>query len=150
MEKNTQTITAELCQSGRLVFYPKTEAEAIFIQKKLFERGCGWGNHGASVSYITECVNNGILVEKGRVYHTPDANSRNRLCDLSQFGEEFDPGKYLPPDQSFMLDQFNKLAARLAARVEEIGQKVDHLHENMFPQVEDTKRGLRRPGGSAP
>ncbi|MEZ0261107.1 MAG: hypothetical protein ACAH80_08860 [Alphaproteobacteria bacterium] len=104
------TITRALCHSARLVFSPKTEEEAIFIQERLFAMGCAWGDGRTNVSEVASCVAKGILVDHGKIYYNPNSDPKNILCRTDQLDSN-----YVPPDKAFLIEQFNKVHARLEA-----------------------------------
>ena len=119
MKNNTAVITKEFCKGKTLIFFPQTEEEAAFIQRKIFAMGYRWvEDPGTSVRHISESVNTGmVLDEKGFLWFNPSAKSlaTGLLCTSDQFDE-----KYLSPDRTFMLEQFNKLSAKIDAVYEEL------------------------------
>ena len=139
MKPNDQKITREFCKGRTLIFYPRTEEEAGFIQRRLFELGCGWCNDRAVVQNVKDCVSHGIFLDAGKIYYDGGNTAAGRnalLCTSAQFDEN-----YLPPEQVFIWEQFNQLAAR----IEEINKKVDAIYKELQPAKLD-KQVLKKPG----
>ncbi len=146
MRANNEKITHTLCQAHELVFYPKSIDEAVFIQRQFLGMGYRWSrddNHnplGFSIFKEQKCVDNGMLLKDGKMflltYQSPGSNSL--ICTSDQFAAD-----YASPDRAFMLEQFNKLAAR----IEEIGAKVDTIYKEIHP-VKLDKPGLKNPNGA--
>lgn len=135
-------LSREFCLNNRVVFYPKSIEEAVFIQDRLKDFGIGWSDGSAVGRYARECADTGMLVENGRLLYNPTADGRNILCTADQFDKE-----YIPPNQAFLLAQFNKMAERIDAlmsRIDGLERKVDQMHEALFPTVENTKPALKR------
>jgi hypothetical protein len=130
MQENTSKITRTLCDPQRLVFYPETGEEAKLIQRKLFAMGYGWSKSGAVIGNVDECVAKGMVLKNGKLYTEPSEESRRigLLCTGAQFDEN-----YLSPDQEFMLQQFNKLSAK----IETLEAKIEVLNEELHPKTLD-------------
>ena len=139
MRQNNAYITRELCHSSRVVFYPKDVDEAIYIQKKLFEMGCRWARDGIEVANVAESVGKGLLCEKGTLYYNPDKEKPFVIATADQF----DPD-YLPPEQAYVRDRFNELSAR----IDDLAEKVNRIHDALFPDVDTTKPTLQKPRGA--
>jgi hypothetical protein len=125
-------VTKALCHSARLVFRPKTEEEAIFIQERLFALGVAWGDGRTYVSEVAGCVANGMLVDHGKLYYNPPDDAKNIHCRADQLDSN-----YVPPDKAFLLEQFNKVHARLDA----IEKRLDALEGDPLD-----KPPMKRPG----
>lgn len=136
---NKSPITPELCHSARLVFYPKDAPEAIYIQKKLFDMGCRWNKSGTEITEVENCIAKGILCDSGRLYYNPDQSTPFLVCSSSQF----DPD-YLTPDQAYVRDRFNELSAR----IDDLAEKVNRIHDALFPDMDKTKPRLNKPRGT--
>ncbi len=138
---NQSTLTPEYCRRHRLIFYPKTMDEAIFIQERLSEFSIRWVSGEPVGNFARECVDKGMLVDNGALYYNPERKPGDVVCDSSQFDK-----KYIPPDRAFLLEQFNKMAEKidaLSSRVAELESKVGEMHGTLFPTVEDTKPALK-------
>ena len=141
-QQNTSPLTFDFCHSHRLVFHPRTVTEAMVIQQRLANFGIRWTNNDPVGSKLQECVDKGMAVDGGKLFYNPTQNPENLLCSVDQFDKD-----YVPEGQRFILEQFNKLAARLDGivdRLERLEEKVDALHGEMFPTVENTKPLLKR------
>ena len=130
MKTNNEKITKEFCDGKILIFYPKTGDEAEFIQHKLFEMGFAWKSGLTEIGNIASCVLNGMELDGGKIYTSPPRGDVDKgfLCTPAQFN-----GNYLSPEQTFILEQFNKLAAR----IEDISRKVDAMYDQVMPKSLD-------------
>jgi hypothetical protein len=138
---NRSKLTPEFCRKHRLLFYPRTTEDAVFIQERLADFGIHWVGGAGPGSHARECVDKGMLVDGGELYYNPQAKSDDILCDATQFDKNF-----LPPDRAFLLEQFNKLAEKIdaqSARIAELEKKVGEMQDALFPKVEDTKPSLK-------
>lgn len=106
MKKNNQLLTKEFCKTaGILQFFPRTTDEAGFIQDQFSKMGFEYYSKTPPVS---KCIDLGMFLFTDKLiwigHYDPSL-----LCDISQFEE-----KYIS-DRDFMLEQFNRLAARFDA-----------------------------------
>ncbi|MBI3440513.1 MAG: hypothetical protein HY052_01705 [Proteobacteria bacterium] len=126
MHTNTEKITKEFCQGKTLSFKPKTEAEAVFIQRQLLGFGYRWVNSGHTIIEPKECLKN-IRLKNGILYTDP-ADKGDLLCSSDQFQEKFDPNdpKNLSGD-TLVQETFN----RLSGRIETLETKIDALTSTM-------------------
>lgn len=67
----TAPLTKTFFKLNNVSFFPKTTAEAAYIQQRLFDMGIFWRT-GDQVSNLNECVASGISVSKGRIYYGID------------------------------------------------------------------------------
>ena len=141
---NSPKITREFCAGRKLCFHPQTEDEARFIQERLFELGFKWREGQTRPLYLDSLAAGTLYLENGVMFRSSAREVRGTLCDIKQLDE-----KYLSPDQAFMLEQFNKMAAQ----IETLTQRVAELEAALRPHgdVEKTKRPLTPPNrGSKP
>ena len=138
MRINTEKITPESCKGKTLLFYPQTEEEAAFIQRRIFALGFKWSANRVEVQETAGCVQKGMVLEDTTLYFNPTSENREKgfLCTSAQFDEN-----YLPPEQVFIREQFNKLAAR----IEEIAKDVAEIKKELQPARLD-KPLLKNPG----
>jgi len=128
MEKNTETITREFCQGKNLIFQPKTVEEAVFIQRKIFEMGYRWyWSRSNRVDNIEQSLNAGIELRHGQLFTGGySAPKDGILCTVHQFNEPFDPkdikNLYVPPNQEFILELFNRMAEKIDSLEDEVKQ----------------------------
>ena len=128
MKENKQKITPELLKDNKLVFYPKTTMEAVFIQRMLFELGCKWyWDKSARLSFVEDCVGRGIEVHDGKLFCGEFSGPREALlCTSAQFDKPFDEkdikNLYVPANQTFILELFNRLSERIDALNNEVAQ----------------------------
>lgn len=143
MKDNKDKITPELAAGKFLFFYPQdiTEAEqAIMLLKNL---GFKSGADARTPITLENVLSKGIGVLAGEFFCDPNrdydrAPQGNWYCTVDQID-----GDYLPPDQRFMLDLFNKLSDRIDA----LSDKIDRIEQQVSPQIIEKKRGLpRKPG----
>lgn len=131
MNTNNEKITKEFCEGKTLIFQPKTEDEAAFIQRTFFAMGFKWiRDCGTKVGWLSECVLKGMaLNQEGLCFSvSDDGKERGLLCAASQFDEI-----YMSPETTFLLAQFNKLAAR----IEEIATDVAEIKKQLQPEKLD-------------
>jgi hypothetical protein len=133
---NREKITKELCETEDLIFFPETQEESMFIQRKLMDMGYKWvSGHSAPVAE-TRILSSGLVLLRGKIYRRGDEDNSNYLkCDLYQFDRN------LSPDQALIMEQFNKFSARL----EEIVQAVAEMQKELRPAKLD-KTPLKGPG----
>ena len=107
MIENTQKITREFCQGKRLLFFPRTEDEAICIQRKFFALGYKWADGDGAVKRAELCVKKGMVLNDGQLYDSPGSESLQKgfLCTADQFDDAY------KTDRELLLDLFNRLAA---------------------------------------
>jgi len=143
MQTNQERLTKEFCRGKRLVFYPKTEAEAEWIQRHLFGMGFKWANGSREVSRLDDCANHGMLLtSQGNLYHGPSSpdTETGLLCTGAQFNEN-----YLSPEMTFFMTQFNQISAQL----KELTRAVAEIQKELQPQKLD-KPVTKKPGGGSP
>lgn len=68
----TASLTKTFFRLNNVSFFPKTKAEAAYIQRRLFDMGIFWRT-GDNVQNLDECVAHGISVMKGRVFYGIDS-----------------------------------------------------------------------------
>lgn len=111
MQENREKITKDFCRGKILLFFPKTENEAAFIQRQIFSLGFKWcREYGTEVSFLDRCVVSGMELDDGVLYTGPSESDRNRgvLCNSAQFDDS-----YVAPltDREMLMAIFNRLAA---------------------------------------
>ncbi len=96
--KNDQLLTYDSCRKNKLNFLPRTIEEARGIQSCLFELGFEWADHVVTICHLNDCVDGGMLLEKGKLYYNLTSESRRDglLCTLNQFETPLPPS----PDES--------------------------------------------------
>ena len=136
MRINTEKITPEFCKGKTLLFYPQTEEEAAFIQRRIFALGFKWSANRVEVQETAGCVQKGMVLEDTTLYFNPTSENREKgfLCTSAQFDEVF------VSFEQKVLEQFNKLSAR----IEEITQRVDAIYKELQPAKLD-KQVLKKP-----
>jgi hypothetical protein len=143
MQTNQERLTKEFCRGKRLVFYPKTEAEAEWIQRTLFDMGFSWASGSMEISSLDDCAKRGMLLtSEGVIYHSPSPSSTETglLCTGAQFNEN-----YLSPEMTFFMTQFNQISAQL----KELTRAVAEIQKELQPQKLD-KPVTKKPGGGSP
>jgi hypothetical protein len=141
-------ITKEFCKDKTLVFYPKSEGEATFIQKSLFAMGFNWSGASKDKLYSASCVTYGIeLSEKGNLYISPTVSTLQTavFCTAAQFDPPFSAAQHseisaVSTDRNLMLlliENFNQMAKRiddLAGQVADIKAEIapKHLQKDNF------------------
>lgn len=135
-------ITKEFCKNKSLVFYPKSEGEASFIQKSLFAMGFNWSGASKDKLYSTSCVTYGIeLSEKGNLYISPTVSTLQTavFCTSAQFDPPFSGAQHsdisaASTDRNLMLlliENFNQMAKRiddLSGQIAEIKAEIAPKH----------------------
>ncbi|MCE9507490.1 MAG: hypothetical protein K8R48_04130 [Alphaproteobacteria bacterium] len=129
MQYNKERLTREFCRDKRLLFLPKTEAQAEWIQRHLFDMGFRWPNGKAEVSRLDDCARYGMLLtSEGTLYHSISSGDPGLLCTAEQFNEN-----YMSPDMVLLMDRFNQLSAQM----KEIAQAVAEIQKELQPQKLD-------------
>jgi hypothetical protein len=142
---NTEKITPEMVKARRLVFYPKSEAEAMVIQERLAKLGGVWSTGAATGAHLAACVEKGFVCEYGKFYFEPSKNGGGLLCSAAQLEEGYIPPE---PEKDFLLAQFNKMAAKidaLTAQVCGLQEEVAGLKAELRPDAQDAKNTLKKP-----
>lgn len=135
-QTNNTSLTAAFCLNNRLIFRPRSEEEALFIQERLSAFGIRWVNGDPVGTRVAECARHGMIVDEGKLFYNPRSEEGSILCTADQFGAE-----YIPPDKRFLMEQFNKLSAK----IDVLTEKVDRLYAELHPEMADTKPGLKKP-----
>jgi len=135
MKRNTEKITRNFCQGKTLIFYPVTEEEAEFIQRKLFAMGFSWESDALinGIGHGGSCVKYGMKLEEGKLatYPQPKDKKAGFLCTSDQFDEKF------KTDQELLMEQFNKLSAgqkEISKKLDELIKRVDAVYEEIKPK----------------
>jgi hypothetical protein len=131
-------ITPAYCAGRKLYFHPQSAEEAQFIQERLFEMGFKWREGQTHPLYVDALAHGALFLENGVMFRSSSREASGTFCDIRQLDE-----KYLSPDQVFMMEQFN----RMAAQIEALTQKVADLESALRPhgEIEKTKRPLPPP-----
>lgn len=106
-------------KEGSIIFFPRTKAEATFIQRCLFEKGIGWKNNGKALHNAQECIDNGMIVINGVLYTLPTEGTehfKGVVCDVTA----------LSP-------YFNAAAATLEHRIAQLEAQVEGLGGTLKP-----------------
>jgi hypothetical protein len=140
MQDNTEKISIDTAAGKFLFFFPKSEEEAEQAFARLLKAGFRIGEGYDTPLTAENAVEKGIGVLEDKIFCNPNRSYRkaprgNWLCAVDQLDED-----YLPADQRFMLDLFNKLGARL----DRIEQRLDGIEAATAPARMD-KKPLRRP-----
>jgi hypothetical protein len=140
-------ITRESAYGEKLLLFPKNAGEAKALQKALLAEGFIWVDGNKSVEHIEECVNRGLVLMDGKIYHRSEGDTTTyTVCPLSQAERDVAPAapdrvspNQIPQDQ--VLQLFNKLSAR----IDGLSEKIDRMYGELYPTVEETKPGLKKP-----
>jgi hypothetical protein len=128
---NDQKITKELCAGKILIFCPKTEDEAIFINRQMGELGLLKQTN--PLKEPARCVTVGFVLKDSELhYFDAGLHHTGFVCTKDQFDKN-----YISPETAFIMEQFNKLSA-----------KVDAIYEELKPAKLD-KNNLKKPGQDA-
>jgi hypothetical protein len=148
-----ETITQEYCRGKNLLFYPKSESEAAFIQQSLFNLGLSWGSRRKDTLYLKESVQKGLVLNDklGGLYLSSGQADRaiGTICSSAQFDPPFDTNtpehrerlvREYGTEKEMMillLDKFNSMAERidtLSAQVEKLNAEIapTHLQKDAF------------------
>lgn len=104
-----------LCRN--LVYFPPmTEAEAAYIQRRLFGMGIYWIIGGDQVQNLKECAARGITIKKGRIYYGRDENKTPIIRGIHDF-RNADPADWQAPYQKLSQVQVQKPATVEAPRL---------------------------------
>lgn len=105
-----------LCRN--LVYFPPMqEAEAAYIQRRLFAMGIYWIIGGDRVQNLKECAAGGITVQKGRIYYGRDEKKSPLIRSIHDF-RDADPADWQEPYQKLSQVQVQKPAMVEAPRVQ--------------------------------
>lgn len=139
-----ERLTPEFCRSNDIIFHPKNSGDAQSIQKALFGMGIFWADGSKTIKHTDECVKCGLVIQKGKIYYKGENdNTRYIAAAMEQLDED-----YLSPDRKFMMEQFNKISARL----DEMDRKFDELRREILPyELEKPAPGfLKKEKGAQP
>lgn len=89
IRENNQKIDRALCQQATLVFFPKTNDEAVFIQERILGMGFAWKDMTQTVEHTDACVETGLVLgAQGMTTHpSVDSIYNGRLCSAEQFNK---------------------------------------------------------------
>jgi hypothetical protein len=142
---NTEQITAEFCVGKALIFFPQSEEESEFIQRKIFALGYSWPNRKENVDLGVHGSFALVLTDYKRsrptllaIYRYEARHEKNvLLCTSDQFGEKY-MSEY--DFRASMTEKFNQMAERIEA----LTQTVAALQRELQPKVLD-KAPLEKP-----
>lgn len=138
MIENHEKITKEFCQEKRLLFFPETAAEAMFIRRQALEMGYSDEQH----FNIVESVSKGMVLRDGKIYTAPGTESLaiGLLCTSEQFAASFDK------------NDFNNLSGDALAReiFNRISTRLDAIEKQLGPQTLDKPALSRKAPGAGP
>lgn len=123
-------LSEKFLKENTVIFFPHTRAEAVFIQRSLFEHGIGWKNMGKVLHNPAECVGHGMIVMKGVLYTLPaEGNNHFKgiICDVTALSPHF-----------------NASAAALEHRIAQLEAQVEELAGRFKPAT------LIKPAAAAP
>lgn len=110
-------LTREFIKANTIAFFPASEGEAKYIQKRLFALGASWVNNGATVYSGAVCVRDGMLCVNGTMYTFSEDSTRQAIiCDVRALSPFVDAA-----------------TLTLEARVKELEQQVDTLTQALKP-----------------
>lgn len=110
-------LTREFIKANTIAFFPASEGEAKYIQKRLFALGASWVNSGTSLHSGAACVSGGIVCIKGTIYNFGDNDTRQAIiCDVRALSPFVDAA-----------------TLTLEARVKELEQQVAELTQSLKP-----------------
>lgn len=110
----TVQLSDKFLKESSVIFFPHTKAEAIFIQRCLFEKGIGWKNNGRALHSGQECIDHGMIVLKGVIYTLPTEgveHFKGVICDVTALSPHFNAA----------VAALEHRIAQLEAQVEELG-----------------------------
>lgn len=145
-----KTLTGEFIRSSRVVFRPKDSVQAAAVQQWLFAHGIKWSQDGAKIAHISECVAKGMVVDEGRLMHSPsdkaafNANLHD-LDGIERYLGNINEDDFLTPEEK----KERRLCA-LEKQVAGLHTKLDRLIALLEPSVTIKPQPLRKPGGAAP
>lgn len=125
----TSKLTKEFCDTHDICFHPQSPDEARVIQEHLFKMGYKWRQGEQHPLYLEELANGSIHVSGGFLTcSTSGRSTQGIVCTVEQFDEN-----YMPPEQKFIFDLFNKMSERL----DKIEQRLDDIQADMRPKPMD-------------
>jgi len=135
MKENKGKITPESAAGKFLFFYPAEQADAEALVGLLQDAGFKAREKAQTPINVDNILKKGMGVMSGEFFCDPNrdyngAPMGNWLCTADQIDRD-----YLPPDQRFMLDLFNKLSDRIDA----LSDKIDRIEQQVCPQTLEKK-----------
>ena len=120
----------DLAKNHNLVFYPKTDMEAEFIQKTLLALGFQWPGDSSKVMYIDKSVKCGLVSmnRENKIYTNPSLKYPYLEVDISTM-----PG-YNPRTIQSHSEAVLKLIQEQGAEITELRQKLDRVLEILEPR----------------
>lgn len=119
----------------QLLFYPKTEEEAVALQQKLLDMGIPWSHGPRSVTNVEFTLQHGLLVKDDKLYYANADKSAYTVVSTKRILTDF-----IPPEKKFLMEQFDRINKRLDA----LEKRVDEIHEALYPKS-DKKPVLKPP-----
>lgn len=103
-------LTKSFCEKNRLHFLPLSKGEARYIQRRLLDYGFYWSGGNRNVKNVQECVDNGITLAGGIIYHGLNRNESWIDADISQF-PGFDPRSLMTQSEKAFFEELRALRA---------------------------------------
>lgn len=132
-----KVLTAKFCRSNKyLFFFPKTEEEAVEIQKRLFGMGFLWPKGGKEIHRPSDCIHNGILLDEGNLYSNVPAPcyAEGLLCAVHNLKKVSDI-ELMNGDQLIrtVFNEMSRQIKELKTQVRKLEKKLDHV--NRIPDI---------------
>ena len=115
----TVQLSDKFLKEKNVIFFPHTKAEAVFIQRCLFEKGIHWKNLGKTLHSPQQCIDNGMIVMKGVIYTLPTegtASFKGVICDVTALSAHF-----------------NTTAASLEHRIAQLEAQIESIGGTLKP-----------------
>jgi hypothetical protein len=137
-------ITRESAYGEKIIFFPKSDGEAEYLQKRLLEEGFLWQDGDRSICELEATRQRGLVIIKNLMaIPGPDDTGRYEVCPVSQV----DAGRVTAePDR--ILEMFTKIAERL----DSLDRRVAAIEAELAPPATLDKGKLTKPpanGGPA-
>lgn len=124
---------------GAHAFFPRTGPEARGVLAALFAAGATIdGETGSMLVMTARALYQGVIVQDGKIGFSPGALQLKdvRIGTPSDLG--IGPGRFMSQEQTVMMSAFNEMAARM----EQMSQRLQRIENEVLPKVLDKKPAL--------
>jgi len=122
-----EMLTKDYVAGKKIVFFPKSPAEAETIQRHLFKMGYTWRKGETEPLYLDVLSTSTLILQDGKMHYNPGKRDAEggELFGVSQL----DPN-YIADDREFLKSLFNKVHERL----DKIEKRIEVLEAAVTPK----------------
>lgn len=110
-----EKVTRAFASAHDLLFLPKDDAEALYIQGRLLEMGIRWADGKDQPTHLKLSVANGIVIQNGKIYCRGDNDDARHyaLCTVRQLRADYMPSQEPAIPAETVADMFREMMVRM-------------------------------------